>query len=105
MARLTDRRLWPNRNANAVFDLLGAEFNRVANATRSDVTQLSADVAGAERAAVLRAAARADGEEPLSKLERVLVNLEFIWDFEDDWCARSAPGAHMEPEWGGGAPT
>ena len=97
-------------------EFLGAEFYRVANATRVDVTQLSADVAGAERAAVLRAAAGAGGEEPLSGHERMLTNIESLWDFEADWRgatsrrtgvarARSAPGAHMEPEWGGRALT
>ena len=88
-----------------VIEFLGAERSRVANATRTDVTQLSAECDMAERGAVLRAAAGASGEEPLSRMERALVIIEFLWKFEDDWRARSAPGAHMETEWGGGAPT
>ena len=54
---------------------------------------------------MLRAAAGLDGSEPLTRGQRALVMIEWLYSFEDDWRARSAPECHMEAEWGGGAPT
>ena len=88
-----------------VIDLCSSEYARVSNATRTDIHDLIVDGEEAERRTVLRAAAREDGREPLSRGERAVVQLEWLWSFEDDWCARSAPGSHMETEWDGGAPT
>ena len=94
----------PRLPAGEVENLCGTELYRVANDTRTDVTLLSNECEAAERRAVLRAAAGLDGGEPLTRGERVLVMLERIWLFEDEWRASSAQECHMEAEWGGGAP-
>ena len=88
-----------------ITNVAAEELYRVANSTRSDVTELSYGCEAAERAAVLRTAAGLGGAEPLTRGERALAMVEWLWSFEDDWRARSAPESHMEAEWGGGAPT
>ena len=79
----------------------------MANETRADIVQLAADCKRAERAAALRSAAarEASGRGPLTDGELALLRLEWLWSSEDDWRESSAPEGHMEPEWGGGAPT
>ena len=81
--------------------VLGKELSRIANATRTDVTQLLAESTKVENDYALRV--RASGRT-VERSELMLFNLEWLWSFEDDWHEHSAPESHMEPEWGG-APT
>ena len=79
------------------------EVIRVANATRSDVSHVTQLLIQDEAGFNLRTGQSYRGQA--SEHERLLRKLEWLKTYEQLSLARSAPGLHMETEWGGDAPT